>query len=74
MLTLCMNKNLGTGAYKNLNKNETSEILKGPHHFLKNFLVHNANSKSSPIREVLNGSAFFPTAQSSINASLNKLV
>ena len=59
LLARSLERNLKTGAYKILNEQETAQILKGPHHFLKNILVHNHNSKSSPIREVLNGSAFF---------------
>ena len=62
LLARSMEKNLKTGAYKILNEQEAAQILKGPHHFLKNFLVHNHNSKSSPIREVLNGSAFSTSA------------
>ena len=66
-------KYIKTGAYQILDKNQTTQLLAKPHNFIPAFLVENLNSQSSPVRQVLNASKFYPQQETSLNVNMNNL-
>ena len=63
-------KYIKTGAYQILDKNQTTQLLAKPHNFIPAFLVENLNSQSSPVRQVLNASKFYPQQETSLNVNI----
>merc|ERR1711954_357878 len=66
-------KNIKDGGFEVLSAIETEKVLKKPHNFIKNYLIENLKSKSTPIRTILDPSSYDPKTQTSINAILSKL-
>ena len=64
-------KYIKTGAYQILDKNKKTQLLAKPHNFIPAFLVE--NSQSSPVRQVLNASKFYPQQETFLNVNMNNL-
>ena len=66
-------KYIKTGAYQILDSKQTKQLLGKPHNFIPAFLVENLNSQSSPVRQILNASKFYPQQETSLNVNMNNL-
>ena len=53
-------KNIKDGGFEVLSAIETEKVLKKPHNFIKNYLIENLKSKSTPIRTILDPSSYDP--------------
>ena len=66
-------KYIKKGAYQILNKIQTTQLMTKPHNFIPAFLVENLNSQSTPVRQVLHASKFYPQQETSLNVNMHNL-
>ena len=66
-------KCIDSGAYRILDSKEKDYYITRPHNFIRSFLISNEKSQSSPVRQVLNASAYNFKAETSLNASLHSV-
>ena len=73
MLIATRQKYINFGAFTILSEQEGKSVLKGPHYFIKSFMVRNDKSISTPKRQVMHTLAYNYESKTSLNASMHRI-